>query len=377
MATAAQVVKAALQRIIVQASEADIEPDMAQDAIFAMNNYMLALDAEGVTLGYTFVTNLGDDITIPTGALRGLIANLAVEVSPEFNGIVSPALQRAANDGEKVMRIIGQAVPTMRFPGNLPVGSGNEGDLRDRHFYPDEEALILAETTGCIALEATVLDEDCDPVVPTPFITVSGALSAFSSLWPAVSAEQSYVVSGGNLTDAIHIAAPIDFEISITSGSGFGGTLDISGAATRIFVRFVRGSGGTSAGDIVHTSPGAARVDQPVTGTATPLPVITLAGALSQFGSVAPAPSPEQQYNVSGTGLSADVIVVPPANFAVSLVSGGPFTSSLNITPVAQAVNATVFIRMEPPVAGIYGGNITHDSVGATQKLLSVTGIAS
>ena len=75
MATAAQVVKAALQRILVQGDEADLEASEYQDSIFAMNNYMLDLDASGITLGYTEVSNLGDEITIPTGALRGLIAN--------------------------------------------------------------------------------------------------------------------------------------------------------------------------------------------------------------------------------------------------------------------------------------------------------------
>lgn len=156
MATAAQVLKAALQRILVQASEADLEPDEFQDAIFAMNNYMLALDAEGVSLGYTVVSGLGDDITIPVGALRGLIANVAIEVSPDYNGIVSPALQLAAIAGEKVMRHLGQIIPTSSHSGNLPIGSGNEGGgtrVFDHHFFTDMEAEILAETTGAIGLE--------------------------------------------------------------------------------------------------------------------------------------------------------------------------------------------------------------------------------
>jgi hypothetical protein len=40
MATVAQVAKASLQRILVQASEAPLEPDEYQDYIFALNNYM-------------------------------------------------------------------------------------------------------------------------------------------------------------------------------------------------------------------------------------------------------------------------------------------------------------------------------------------------
>ena len=40
MATVAQVAKASLQRILVQASESLLEPDEYQDYIFALNNFV-------------------------------------------------------------------------------------------------------------------------------------------------------------------------------------------------------------------------------------------------------------------------------------------------------------------------------------------------
>jgi len=155
VATAGQVLKSSLQRVLVQASESQLQPDEFQDAIFDMNNYMLALDAEGVNLGYTVIENLGDEVTVPLGALRGVIANVAIEVSPDYNGTISPALVKAAKEGLRVMRLLGQRIPRSEFPGNLPVGSGNEGDHSfTSHFYPGiSEAEILAETTGSIRLE--------------------------------------------------------------------------------------------------------------------------------------------------------------------------------------------------------------------------------
>lgn len=121
-----------------------------------MNNFMLALDAEGVTLGYTEVTDLGDDVTIPTGALRGLIANMAIEVAPDYNGVISPGLQIAAAEGLKTMRILGQSMAGTRYPATLPIGSGNYdfGNFDDQHFYPCSEDEILAETTGSVSLES-------------------------------------------------------------------------------------------------------------------------------------------------------------------------------------------------------------------------------
>ena len=157
MATVSQLAKASLQRILVQASEADLEPDEYQDFIFAMNNYMLALDAEGVTLGYTEVSGLGDDVTIPVGALRGLIANMAIEVSPDYNGTISQGLVIAAAEGLKVMRRLGQSITPTRYPSTLPIGSGNEGCHYGglySHFYDVDEDSILAETTGAISLES-------------------------------------------------------------------------------------------------------------------------------------------------------------------------------------------------------------------------------
>ncbi len=157
MATVAQVAKASLQRILVQASEADLEPDEFQDYIFAMNNYMLALDAQGIALGYTEVSDLGDDVTIPTGALRGVIANMAIEVAPDYNGTISPGLVQAAKEGMEAMRRLGQIITTSVFPSTLPKGSGNEDSSihSGHHFFPDEEATILAETTGSIGLESS------------------------------------------------------------------------------------------------------------------------------------------------------------------------------------------------------------------------------
>lgn len=153
MATAAQVIKASLQRIIVQASEAELEPDEVADAIFAMNNYMLALDAEGITLGYTVVTTIGDEVTIPVGALRGLIANLAIEVAPDYlESEVTATLRRAAEQGLNAMRKLGVSMGDSAFPATLPRGTGHRLQ-RDDRFYPDLEAQILAETTGAIALE--------------------------------------------------------------------------------------------------------------------------------------------------------------------------------------------------------------------------------
>lgn len=155
MATAEQVIKASLQRILVQASEAPLEADEYQDAIFAMNNLMLAYDADGIDLGYTEVSNISNPVTIPTGALRGLIANLAIEVAPDYGGEITAGLSIAAAAGLKTMRRLARNLQRTAHPSTLPIGSGNFGGWpRTNRFYPGaDETEILAETTGSILLE--------------------------------------------------------------------------------------------------------------------------------------------------------------------------------------------------------------------------------
>ncbi|MBN1538152.1 MAG: DNRLRE domain-containing protein, partial [Anaerolineales bacterium] len=107
-----------------------------------------------------------------------------------------------------------------------------------------------------------------------PRIKFSGTLSEFTSSPGVYSAEQSYLVSGSNLTHDITITAPADFEISTTSGSGFGSTLTLtqSGgvvASTPIYVRFYRADAGTSTGNISHESIDATTKNMAVVGTAS------------------------------------------------------------------------------------------------------------
>lgn len=157
MATVAQVAKASLQAILVQASEAPLQADEYQDFIFAMNNYMASLAAKGVNLGYTVVSNLADTVTVPPGALTGLIANMAIQSVPYYGGVVTPELAMNAREGMQAMRQLGQIITPTRLPSTLPLGSGNEDSTYgySSHFYTGDEAAVAAETNGMIGLETS------------------------------------------------------------------------------------------------------------------------------------------------------------------------------------------------------------------------------
>ena len=92
-------------------------------------------------------------------------------------------------------------------------------------------------------------------VAPGPTITTSGTLSTFTACADYNSAEQSFSVSGNNLTNDIDITAPLGYEVSFSSGSGFATSiiLDVNGGilnSTTIYVRTITLAADGDGGDI-------------------------------------------------------------------------------------------------------------------------------
>lgn len=109
----------------------------------------------------------------------------------------------------------------------------------------------------------------------TPIISV-GALTAFGNQCTnTTSAEKTYSVSGANLTNNIIITPPANFEISLTSGSGFVAnpstiTLTQTGgnvANTIIYTRFKPTAVQAYSGNITHTSTGATSQNLSLSGS--------------------------------------------------------------------------------------------------------------
>lgn len=109
------------------------------------------------------------------------------------------------------------------------------------------------------------------PVVG-PLINVQQPmLSGFTAITGNISSEKTYQVRGSSLTDNITINSPTGYQISQTTGSGFGSsiTLTPSGGSvpwTTIYTRMNSTTLGTNTGDISHTSSGAATKNVSLTG---------------------------------------------------------------------------------------------------------------
>ena len=109
---------------------------------------------------------------------------------------------------------------------------------------------------------------------------------------------------------------------------------------------------------------------------ATTDPTITVSGTpLGAFHSQPTIPSDEQMYTVSGTNLTADIVITAPTDFEVSTTSGSGFDSTVNLTPTGGTVATTdIYVHRLRATEGASGGDISHASAGATTLDVAVTG---
>ena len=155
--TAGSLIFDSLQSILQQASE---EPTLNVDfqtAVKYMNRMMTGFAANGIALGYTSVSAPNDVITIPDGAMEGVIFNLAIRLSPTYDITPSQDLRISASEGKSAMRKLSRNKVKTKHPSTLPIGSGNEGfhNFNSTHFYPGVDNEVLAETGSSILLEDT------------------------------------------------------------------------------------------------------------------------------------------------------------------------------------------------------------------------------
>ncbi|MBM3917794.1 MAG: right-handed parallel beta-helix repeat-containing protein, partial [Sphingomonadales bacterium] len=214
-----------------------------------------------------------------------------------------------------------------------------------------------------------------------PVVTVSAtSLNAFSTCQGAPSTEESFTVSGTDLTANITITAPTGYEISTTSGSGFTTSLTLTQNAgvvntTTIYVRLAGTSAGSPAGNVTVGCLCAGTQDVAVTGTVNACSTVAYTGTVNAFSACLGSASTAQTISVSGSGLTTDITVTAPTGFEVS-TDGTTYSSTLTLTQTSGSVAATtVYIRSTSSASiGALSGNVTLVSTGATTQNVALTG---
>jgi hypothetical protein len=200
----------------------------------------------------------------------------------------------------------------------------------------------------------------------TPLISaVGGPLNFNNVLVGTISAEQTYTVSGSNLTTNISITAPAKFEISLTSGSGFGSNLTLTQTggvvnSTTIYVRFAPTSAGLVSGDIVHSSTGAADQNTGVSGTGV-VPGFSVSPTDLDFGGVYVDATWTDSVTVTNTGTgNLNITSVYPTNNQFTALPANALLGPSAIQKFA--------ITFQPTSAGLKSGYIVFLHDGATGR---------
>lgn len=101
--------------------------------------------------------------------------------------------------------------------------------------------------------------------------------------------------------------------------------------------------------------------------------IILSTTSLNTMTTITGTASTAQTYTVSGTNLTANLIITPPANFEVS-TNGTTYFASVSLTPTLGSVSSTnIYARVKASApSGIYSGNINHTTTGGVAKTVAL-----
>jgi len=240
--------------------------------------------------------------------------------------------------------------------------------------------------TKQIDLSGTVVSK------PTIFTSLS-LISGFSYMaGNGPSTQSMFTLNGAGLTGSITISAPANFEISLNSGTSFSGSnsLTISQIAGKvnslnIFVRLKAAlMQNTYSGNITLSSLGADTKQIALSGNVTPAPIVlnisktSLTNFTYSFGN---GPSALQSFNISGSGLTSNILITAPTGYELSTYSGTSFSgsSTINLNQTGGSVSLiNIYVRLKKELAvGTYSDNILIETTGTTTKQINLSGYVS
>ena len=101
--------------------------------------------------------------------------------------------------------------------------------------------------------------------------------------------------------------------------------------------------------------------------------IVSTSGALGNMSTTYGTNSSSQQFNVSGTNLTAAITVTPPAGFEVSSDNSN-FSSTVTVGAAGTVASTPIYVRLNSTVAaGSPSGNIQLTSAGASTVNVSTT----
>jgi hypothetical protein len=197
----------------------------------------------------------------------------------------------------------------------------------------------------------------------TVTITGSGLIPASGTL--IINESEHYEVSSDNIS--FGSSASVGYSQGALSGVNAYIRLKAGLAVASYNTETIQISGG-GASNVVISCNGSV--------TAASSPSITV-GTITGFGNQAiNSYSAENSYLVSGTYLTANLLIIPPTGFEISTGTGLNFipTNPITLSPSSGTVSPTyIYVRFLPTLLQSYSGSISHISSSVTQNV-DVTG---
>lgn len=181
---------------------------------------------------------------------------------------------------------------------------------------------------------------DATPMTLSFPMTVNGAYSA----------EQSYSLSGINLTSGpITVTAPTGFEVSLTSGSGFGSSASISYtpptlATTPVYVRFAPNASGTTFSGNVSNVGGGATKNIAVSGTSA---CDNVTSFTQNFDAVTTPALPNCWYKVGASGSAYTQSTSASSSPNCLYMYGSGVSTVISMPPISNAGAGTHQLRFK------------------------------
>ena len=235
------------------------------------------------------------------------------------------------------------------------------------------------------SVSKTITVSGIAPVYPT--ITNTATMTRFNAVINTNSAEQTFIVGGYTLTNNIVITAPTDYEISLTSGSGYASSLTLTQSGgnvsnTTIYLRLKsNATAGNYNENITLSSTGAINKTIALTGlVVTTAPTLSVSpSSLSGYSYIQGPPTAtgaSQTFVVSGSNLIDNVVLTPSTSFRISLNGSTWFTTPITLTPTGGSLaNTTIYVMLVTGLtAGAVSGSVTASASLATSQAVACSG---
>ena len=219
-------------------------------------------------------------------------------------------------------------------------------------------------------------------VISGPVVYANGSLNPFSNTSGTASGEQTFIVSGYNLTGDLTVTPPAGFEIKTTGDYSslplkilrFG----VSVAPTVVTVRVAAATPANPSlsGNLTVSSSGTSDKTLAVNGTVSPdtSPFISVStNALPAFSASSGSVSASQSFTTAAKNLTNEFTVTAPGGFQVS-TNGVDFANSLTLAQTNGLSTNTVSVRVAGTnSASSLSGNVVMASAGASSVNVAAT----